>query len=105
MKMQLIKLVAEQIYVCEVNKSSMKKIASQYFDNCDVDDESFASQYNFKSLNICKNLIRVIDKKLINLRNIQIELKKMSTYTTSKMNYRVVNDKMQIVNIITQKEA
>lgn len=90
MKSQIKLVIANQIRFLEDDLKSVKSSINYHYQKCDVTDKSDESKYNFSYLNFSKTQKRILEKKLKNLRELQVEVKSISSYTK-------VNSKSEII--------
>ena len=81
MKTQLKLIVAAKINDTQVQRLSWIVRSKYYYENCDISDKSELSKLNFSGLNVSKTNIRRLDQKLINLRQLQVNLKNATFHT------------------------
>ena len=105
MKSQLKALISSNITQLEIDLKNAEMYVSHYYDLCDKNDDSNDSKYFYAALNDRKKCKRKIQSKLKRLRALQVEVKQLSSYTTSKTKWKYVNGKPQKVTTITMKEA
>lgn len=105
MKSQLKALISDNITALEREMTVITQRITYLYWNCDKADTSDSSTWNFNQLNAWKSYKRRVDAKLKKLRAMQVEVKKMTTYTTKKTFTGTINGKNYMASTITTKEV
>lgn len=104
MKSQLKSLVSENIFALELHLENVRSSITYYYSECDKADDSQDSKNSFYNLNKAKIEKRKLDSQLKRLRALQVEIKKMVSYTTKKSTTTLIHGKDQHVLIFSTKE-
>ena len=91
MKQQLKQLISKEIFDLEY-RAKMCRESIKYFEAfADVNDPSEKSAECFYTMNKWKNVLRKINDRLLNLRELQSKVKSMTAYITKDTRLDVYN--------------